>query len=48
MIKPSHNQIKSWLKAGLRHTTLEKSSEINKAGTSQVGVLSSLLMNIAF
>jgi RNA-directed DNA polymerase len=28
-IKPFHTQIKSWLKAGIMHTTLEESSEIN-------------------
>lgn len=46
-IKPFHNQIKSWLKAGIMHTTLEESSEINEAGIPQGGVLSPLLMNIA-
>ena len=46
-IKAFHNQIESWLKAGIMHTTLEESSEINEAGTPQGGVLSPLLMNIA-
>lgn len=34
-IKPFHNQIKSWLKAGIMHTTLEESSEINEADSSR-------------
>lgn len=46
-IKSLHNQIKSWLKAGIMHTTVEESSEINESGTPQGGVLSPLLMNIA-
>ena len=46
-IKSFHNQIKSWLKVGIMHTTLKESSEINEAGTLQGGVLSPLLMNIA-
>lgn len=41
------NQIKSWLKAGIMHTFIEESSEINESGTPQGGVLSPLLMNIA-
>lgn len=45
-IKPFHNQIKSWLKAGIMYTTSEESSEINEAGTPQGGVLSPLLTNI--
>lgn len=40
-------QIKSWLKAGIMHSSGEKSSEVNDAGTPQVGVISPLLMNIA-
>jgi RNA-directed DNA polymerase len=41
------NQIKSWLEAGIMHTSLERSSEINDSGTPQGGVISPLLMNIA-
>jgi RNA-directed DNA polymerase len=41
------NQIRSWLKAGIMHTSIEESSEINEAGTPQGGVISPLLMNIA-
>jgi RNA-directed DNA polymerase len=40
-------QIRSWLKADIMHTTIEESSEVNEAGTPQGGVLSPLLMNIA-
>jgi RNA-directed DNA polymerase len=46
-IKPFHNQIKSWLKMGIMHITLEESSEINEAVSPQGSVLSPLLMNIA-
>ena len=45
--KRFHNQIKSWFKTGIMRKTSEESSEINKAGIPQGGVLSPLLMNIA-
>jgi RNA-directed DNA polymerase len=41
------NQIKSWLQAGIIHTSADESSEINYSGTPQGGVISPLLMNIA-
>jgi len=41
------NQIKSWLQAGIIHTSVDESSEINYSGTPQGGVISPLLMNIA-
>lgn len=46
-IKMFENQIRSWLKAGILHTTVEETIENNVAGTPQGGVLSPLLMNIA-
>jgi RNA-directed DNA polymerase len=41
------NQIKSWLQAGIIHTSVDESSEINYSGTPQGGVISPLLINIA-
>jgi RNA-directed DNA polymerase len=41
------NQVWSWLKAGIMQKSAEESSKINESGTTQEGVLSSLLMNIA-